>query len=260
MNEQEIKEAVADSLRSAGFEVVLLAARDEATPDLLATKGRRFLIEIKTKEDDPAVLLDRRNRLDAGEVAVGAAPFTPQNTISRIIKKGSEQLAAYPSERSDFRLLWLLAVGADSEGQYEQFRATLYGLTNVVGPDDSSLMPCYCLRHSAFYRWRDVLDGAVISTLESGELCLNSYSPRYAELRGSVLGALFGQGIVDPQALEQSGAAYIADCDVDRNDETAVLQYLLRKYQRPALIPLNLGSLTAYVEVPSGPVARSGTG
>lgn len=260
MNEHEVEEAVAGFLRSAGFEVVLLPGRDEPTPDLLATKGQRFLIEIKTKEDDPAVLLDRRSRLDAGEVAGGAAPFTPQNTISRIIKKGSEQLAAYPSERSDFRLLWLLAIGADPEGQYEQFRATLYGLTNVVGPDDSSLMPCYYLRHSAFYRWRDVLDGAVTSTLESGELCLNSYSPRHAELRDSALGALFGQGIVDPQALEQSGAAYIADCDLDRNDEEAVLRYLLRKYRRPALMPLNLGSLTAYVEVPSRPVARRGTG
>ncbi len=260
MNEQEIKKAVADFLRSAGFQVVLLGERDEPTPDLLATKGHRFLIEIKTKEDDPAVLLDRRSRLDAGEVAGGAAPFTPQNTISRIIKKGSEQLAAYPSERSNFRLLWLLAVGSDPEGQYEQFRATLYGLTNVVGPDDSSLMPCYYLRHSAFYRWRDVLDGAVISTLESGELCLNSHSPRHAELRGSDLGPLFGQGVVDPEALEQTGAAYIADCDLDRNDEAAVLQYLLRKYQRPALMPLNLGRLTAYVEVPSTPVPRRGMG
>jgi len=33
------------------------------------------------------------------------------------------------------------------------------------------------------------------------------------------LGALFGKGIVDPPALEQDGAAYIADCDLDRNDE-----------------------------------------
>ena len=57
MTDERIKNAVAEVVRGKGFGVDLLPERDgEQTPDLLATKGgQRFLIELKTKEDDSKV-------------------------------------------------------------------------------------------------------------------------------------------------------------------------------------------------------------
>jgi hypothetical protein len=56
--------------------------------------------------------------------------FTPQNTMSRVIKDGVKQLGAYPEGERDLALLWLLAVGEDTRSQYEQWLGTLYGLAS----------------------------------------------------------------------------------------------------------------------------------
>ncbi len=164
MSDRRIKDAISTFLRDHGFQVTQIAEGGQRTPDLLATCGQRYLIEIKTKEDDPAANAERAKRLGAGEIVQSGAPFTPQNTMSRIVRDGVSQLEAHPVKERDFCLLWLLAIGSDLDAQYEQFLATLYGLSNVVGPDSQPLMPCYYLRDSAFFRWRDLLDGAIVGT------------------------------------------------------------------------------------------------
>jgi hypothetical protein len=251
ITEANIKRLVGSSFSSRGFVVIEIPEVETQTPDLAVEKeGQRFLVEIKTKEDDPQELADRLEVLRRGQIADSATPFIPQNTISRIIKKAAEQLLAYPDETNAFRLVWLLALGSDANGQYEQFRSTLYGLTNVVGPDNPTLIPCYYLHHSGFFRWRNSLDGAVIATPEGAELCLNTFSPRYEEFKYSEVGRMFGTSVVDPLELERKGKTYLADCEIDRNDENAVLSYAARKYNRPALMTFNMGSLVAYIENP----------
>jgi hypothetical protein len=48
---------------------------------------------------------------------------------------------------------------------------------------------------------------------------------------------LSGAGAVtDPPAREQEGGAFIADTDIARDDETAVLSYVRNKYSRPKLL------------------------
>ena len=107
-------------------------------------------------------------------------------------------------------------------------------------------MPCYYFHHSGFFRWRNVLDGAVIATPEGAELCLNTFSPRYLTFKQSEMGGMFGESVVDPIEIEKQGACYTADCEIDRNDENAVLSYLAGKYHRLALMSFNLGSVVAY--------------
>jgi hypothetical protein len=58
---------------------------------------------------------------------------------------------------------------------------------------------------------------------------------------------MFGDHVVDPDAREAAGLAYVADCDVDRNDENAVIQYLCSKYNRAALMSFDMGSSAMYV-------------
>jgi hypothetical protein len=242
MSDRQIKDAISKFLRECGFEVTQVPEGPHPSPDLLVTKSQRYLIEIKTKEDDPAVIADRARRLRAGEVVDSGAAFTPQSTMSRIIRDGVKQLEAYPARERDFCLLWLLAVGSDLESQYQQFLGTLYGLTNLVGPDSLTLMSCYYFRNSAFFRWQN-LDGAIVGTMARGELCINSYSPRGTSLKESSLAQIFGTAVTDPRKREVEGRAYIADCDVDRRDEQQLLQYLQTKYRRPALMAMDLGTV-----------------
>ena len=242
MSDQNIKKAISEILRGHGFEVTQLPEGQQRTPDLLVVKDQRYLIEIKTKEDDPALIAERSRRLKAGEIVKSGAPFTPQNTMSRIIRDGVEQLGSYLPQDHDLCLLWLLAVGSDVESQYEQFRGTLYGLTNVVGPDTYPLIPCYYFRNSAFYRWPQLV-GSVVSTLDHAELCINSYSPRAASLRTSSLAQFFGTAVTDPAKREAEGRAYVADCEIDRRNKEEVLRYVEKKYQRPALMTMDLGTV-----------------
>jgi hypothetical protein len=104
-------------------------------------------------------------------------------------------------------------------------------------------MPCYYFRNSAFYRW-PLLDGAVVGTLDHGELCINSHSPRGDLLKSSAFAQIFGT-VTDPRDREAQGRAYIADCKGDRSDVQGVLQDLQAKYGRPALMTMGLGTLAA---------------
>jgi len=252
MSDQAIKNAISTFLHGQGFHVLQIPEGERRTPDLLATGDHRYLIEIKTKENDPAAISERTKRLGAGQIFESGAPFTPQNTMSRIVRDGVEQLDAHPAQERDFCMLWLLAVGSDLESQYEQFLATLYGLTNMMRPDSRSLMPCYYFRESAFFRWRNVLDGAIVGTLDKGELCINSYSPRADAFKNSSLAGIFGTAVRDPRQREAEGRGYIADCDVDRRDEQEILRYVQTKYGRPALMTMDFGTVIAQVAVPAG--------
>src|SRR6266481_1265240 len=107
MSDQAIKDAISQFLRQHGFQVTQIPEGHHRTPDLLAIRGQRYLIEIKTKEDDPAAMAVRARSLSAGGIVESGAPFTPQNTMSRIIRDGVEQLGAYPPRERDFSLLWL---------------------------------------------------------------------------------------------------------------------------------------------------------
>lgn len=249
MTEQEIKDGVTRFLESSGFFVTQIPVSQKPTPDLLAVKEQRYLIEIKTKEDDQSVLDARLECLRRRGIAEGGASFAPQNTMSGIIKYGVEkQLAQYPEHERDFCLLWLVAAGTDSEAQYQQFLGTLYGLTNVCGPDDLSLMPCYYFRNSAFFRWPK-LDGAIVGTLGRFKLCVNSYSPQADTLKYSSLAERFATAVTDPRDLEARGEAYVADCHIDRRDEQGVIRYLQRKYDRPALMSMDLGMSVAWLDL-----------
>ncbi|MEO7419045.1 MAG: hypothetical protein ABI163_18430 [Thermoanaerobaculia bacterium] len=244
--DQELKEAIARHFEDRGFEVTLLEAKeDRRTPDLLVVKsGQRFLIEVKTKGDDLAALLERRRKLERGELVMHGARWV-SNTIAGIAKDGACQLNDYPSEERDFSLLWVHAEGEDPLSQAKQITCTLYGKTRVF----SILNPkfsyeCYFFYDSAFFRRRATLDGAIVSALGKAELCINTYSPRYSSFRVSEIVRAFGQDVVDPTELEQAGRAIIADCDVDRRKHDEVVRYLEEKYNEKSLQHLDIGSFS----------------
>lgn len=114
---------------------------------------------------------------------------------------------------------------------------------------------CYYFDHSEFYRFRDSLDGAIVSSLDEGKLCLNTLSARYESLRKSGLARSVGNGLCDPVSLTADGSAWIVDGAIDRLDENAVLRYLSEKYAERGVQRIRMGYISAMhlVSNPSTP-------
>lgn len=250
--DQELKQAISKHLEAMGFTVELLEeAEIRRTPDLLAKKkGQRFLIEVKAKGDNLATLLERQRKLAKGDLVIHGARWARRNTISGIARDGALQLNDHPHGERDFLLLWLHAEGSDPRSQFEQFASTLYGKTYIHSILNSKFSyECYFFYDSVFYRWRDILDGAILSTPTGVQLCVNTFCPRYSFFRDSELVKAFAQAVVDPIELEQAGHVIVADCDIDRKDHDKVKQYLAAKYNEKYLDHMEVGRISLAREV-----------
>jgi hypothetical protein len=231
-------------------------AKEKQEADFLARFGEvPVLIEEKTKEDDPVYMEKRFEKLESGEVHLTALPISRNETLSGIVKQATRQLGSSSDKRHDFRLLWFTATGAHAEGKYKQFRATLYGLTNILEMNKTHYRQCYYFRYADFFRRAHVIDGAVVAhtdgqTFYTAKLCLNALSPRYEALRSSPILHPFGTAVEDPSDLEADGTAFVLDCALDRKNESALLSYLQKKYGTASLMTIDIGKTQASFFVP----------
>jgi len=249
----QLRNALADALRKWGFEVKEIEETEVfKTPDLLVKNGSdEYLIEVKSKRDNPDRVAAERQRFTAGEIVERSDPLGVRNTIAGVIEEAAEQLEAFEPGTERIRLLWFQAVGDDAEVQERQFRATVFGTTNIIDiDDDGPMLPCYYFSESAFFRFKNSLDGAVVASGDQAQLLVNTYSLRVDRLRESALAERFGTAVLDPVRLEEAGEALVADCTVDRRDSGAVLSYLQTKYCREKLMNMEMGKTTVGMLVP----------
>lgn len=214
--------------------------------------GCRMLIEEKTKLDDPAKKAERNATLAAGQVYGSTIPLTHNNRISGIVRKAAGQLTSTGSDvQHDLRILWFTGIEFDGEAKHYQFIATLYGSTRIFELDRPKMRECYFFRNSDFFRYKDKIDGAVAAYLKGDtvtlKLCLNPYSANYEALRDSPYAKQFKHGLIDPVAEEAAGEVYIADTDIPRNNESAVLRYLEEKYGLQQAMNMDMNMASAVV-------------
>jgi len=101
---------------------------------------------------------------------------------------------------------------------------------------------CYYFDYSDFYRYKDDLDGAILSKNEVMLLVLNNHSPKYEKFLASDFVKRFGsEFIIDPPEREKEGKIWIADCEIPRKEENQILGYLKEKYllDNPRRIRMN---------------------
>lgn len=248
---KRVESALVALLEHLGFTVEPVEEGEGKTPDLVASKdAETFLIEVKTKQDDASREQRMEEAFEVGRVFEEVLPMGPRNRVSAIVQHGVRQLEALGA-KDPLRLMWFAALGRRAKVYACQIRATLLGSTQVFDLQETSWQrDCYFFHGSAFYRWRNKLDGAVIAQSKSGQLLVNPFSPRADRLRRSPMAVTFGQGVLDPIALEAVGRACIVDGDVDRNDEAAVQHFLQQKYRRPMLQSIEMGHHGVWVGVP----------
>ncbi|HEX4966658.1 MAG TPA: hypothetical protein VF173_37960 [Thermoanaerobaculia bacterium] len=239
--DQDLKDTIADLLRDRGFEVVQLPERDERTPDLLVTyQHERYIIEIKSKRDNEALLREESEFLANGEIVKHFEGVGRRVPVARVIESAIKQIRNLPPRASDFRLIWLHAEGFHPQLQMQQFHGTLYGTTDIIDLEGPTRL-CYYFYHNELHRFRAELDGAILTDGEKGQLCLNNFSPRAVNLRESFLAReAFKDGICDPEVLERNHGVLIADGTEDRQDSDAVLRFLQKKYGRMMIMKMDM--------------------
>ncbi len=144
-------------------------------------------------------------------------------------------MLSHDPKGESFRVIWLHSAGKDPQLHYERFKATLFGTETLVSLGLRGIITCFYFNESAFYSWRESLDGAMLTYLNNGELaaqlCINTHSPRVQQFRESELVLSMSKGLCDPDTLNGlDNNVMIADCSIDRGDPRAVLAYLQGKY------------------------------
>lgn len=237
----------------ASVESLPTSTKEEA--DWLATlDGCRLLVEEKSKYEDPATRAARHATLTAGQVHGSTYPLTGNNRLSGIVRKAARQLSSTGKDLShDLRILWFTSMDFDAEAKHFQLMATLYGSTRIFELDRPVHRPCYFFRNGDFFRYGASLDGAIVSFMHADtvtmKLCLNPYSLNWEALRDSPYGTQLSAGLVDPIAEDAAGVAYIADTDIPRQDEAAVLRYVEEKYKLERAMNIDLGLTSAAIRV-----------
>ncbi len=226
-------ECVEALLTAAGLRAQRVPPVEAPRCDLAAEDDtERYLIEVKGIHDEEAVAATLRT----GEIYDKDRDISRSGSVSDKIEEALHQLRE--TDNGSHSGLWLVVLierGPSWSGVImKQVLSTLYGVRTIadLGPQPGVTRKCLYFSHSAFFRHRGELDGAIIMDGTGARLCLNDYSERAHRLHDSRLGCFFvhDQSLYDAARLESEGGYLVADCDTDRNDQQAVLQYLREKY------------------------------
>jgi hypothetical protein len=234
-----------------GFKVINIpSGKHDLTPDFEVIGNRcKYTIELKIKNDDLNEILREREALSRGEIAERSIPVGPRNRLAGIIKKGVRQMSDYDPAGDSFRVIWLHSAGQDPCLHYKRFHSTLFGTENLVSLSLPHIITCYYFHESAFFRWRDSLDGALLTYENTAQLCINSLSNRAEQFRQSELVVNLSEGLCDPKLEESNDHVMIVDCDIDRNESEKVLSYLRVKYHLNHLQTIPMVQHTGIIEL-----------
>jgi len=231
-----------------GYQAEKITEGNEKSPDFLIFDNEsRYVVELKTKFASTEEIQNRHLILSSGKIHEIHETVNRKNLLSGIITKANKQLEKFNAENV-FKIAFLLATGHLAELRILQYEATLYGSTCMISSKGSS--DCYFFYNSDFFRYRNSLDGAIVSTETEANLLLNPLSPRYNQFKNSSLSQLLGDAVIDPIQLERSGKAFLVDSDLDRNNKEQVLKYLREKYRIDDLMDLPMTYLSGTLFVP----------
>lgn len=252
MNEKEFKPVAKQILAGFGLEAFDVPVRDSVlTPDFeVHGGGNKYVIELKIKDDDPDEVAKDIEELATGTVVSKSIPIGPRNALAGIIRKGVQQMMEYDPTHDMFRVIWLHCSGRDPELHYRRFHSTLFGCETLFSIRIEHTLTCYYFHPSAFYSWKEDLDGALLTYNNSGQLCINSLSSRVSEFRESSIVRAMAAGLCNPDKNEGvENGILIADCDLSRKDINPILNFLQNKYNLDHLQPIPMQQHTGMIAV-----------
>lgn len=254
MSEDEKEKALArEMMRHLGIELRDIPQNNTPTPDFaFEIVEDEFTIELKSKGDDSESEERFYNELEKGHVVSESTPILPRNKLDGVIGDGVGQMAKFDAENRKFRIIWLHCAGRKPDLHWRRFHATLFGSATLISLEKTSTLLCYYFYDSSFFRHRDSLDGAILSTPTGQfQLCINSLSPRADRFRSTELVRRAAAGLCDPTREEGRSGALIADCMISRKNTADVLEYLKGKYSIGHLQEMTMNQFSGSIKFPT---------
>jgi hypothetical protein len=232
-------------LEDAGLRVQPVAATTTKRCDLRAqNEAEQYLVEVKGFHDDEAI----GRALREGKLHQTVVSYEHRNAVEDGVEEAVKQLreTAGGSDGA-LRLAALLVRTTDNSNvTRQQILGAIYGKVSLTFPGAQSLQECLYFAESAFFRYRDLLDAALVIDHCGACLYLNDYGSRLDRMRRSGLGRFLAghNALYDAERLENEGML-VADCDVPRRNERALIEYLEKKYNRKGLAPMGFKHFSA---------------
>ncbi len=242
-------------LKQLGLKAEKIPESDEKSPDFIVkTDSKKVLIELKTKYDSPEFVEKRDTALDLDGEFEHVGVLRRTNTISGLITEAYKQLKQRKTKYgTDECYVFLLGTEPYANDKYYQFYYTVYGVKFLMPLQLRRTAPtprdCFFYEYNDFYRYRDVIDGAVISNGRLIKLCLNPFSAAYDGRANNEFVNAFKTHVVDPYALEEADQVFVVDSDIDRSDTNAIDHYLMKKYDLEKVTAANFPSIKAEFSV-----------
>ena len=242
-SDRELKSMVMSFLDEVGIPSEEIPVRDSKTPDLLLARDTpdATLMELKTKKDNPLAIKEIDEELDQGGVVSRSQPTSKWNRLDGIIGHAVDQMKHLDPERSVFRTIWIHCVGLDADLSEMRLKATLYGTQKLFCERRPNIVTCHYFWNSSFFRFRDDLDGVIISRGDQAQLNLNDHSPKFRSFISSRLAAGFGEAIYYPQQFMDDEDFMYHDSSMLRSSEDEIIGELRAKYGMELIQTINLG-------------------
>jgi hypothetical protein len=243
MDDERDIEDVCKNLKAAGLLVTLVDVDPKAERCDLSAKDtcEKYLIEVKGINDEDEIKQTLRN----GGMFETDRSHVFRNRVAKEIHKAKKQLQSTANDYEDH--LWLVALIArskyDAPFMSEQILGTLYGVGAITDSEAGGACRrrrCLYFSASAFFKHPD-LDGAIVLGPDGIALYMNDYGRRLDRVRQSGLACFLAQYnvVYDKEAMESRSDCLIADFEMDRTDQNAVLDRLKQKYSSPKLQIVN---------------------
>lgn len=214
------------------FNVEKIEECETKTPDFFAKFDfENYIIEVKDKNDSDELKQDL-GKMDEGQMLNIEFDLQNTGTIDKIISKAKAQIKQIAENEDDiFRVIWFHSSAIHNEAYKEQIITSLYGTVVLWDLNsDKDVGKCYYFNNSKFFRYRNEIDAVIVADDKSAQLCLNTFTPRYEQIKQSELVKVFKEGTLDPFQEEVEKRGYVADTDIDRRDIKEVLNYVDSKY------------------------------
>jgi hypothetical protein len=253
MNDSISRSYVLDITKKLGISVEEIPESEpKKSPDFEFYCGDECtLVELKSRISDWDLSKKEIEILDKGGVIDRHESIGAHSTISSRIADASEQLLKFQTERHAFRLIWYFTHGQFSELAADRVRATLIGDITIFDADSERQWRACFFDHSQFFRHREVLDGAIVSSMSKNDiitvqLILNPLSPRYELFRCSKLSEMLSACILNPFIEEDM---LVVGADANRDSEQDKLDYLALKYNIKNPFIIRMSHIAAAVEI-----------
>ncbi len=246
MNQDE--EFIQKMFNFYGIELKKIEESKSKSPDFIYKKSEQtILLELKTKYDEQIFLDKRRDILQRDEMFEHSDILKYSNTYSGLNKNAYIQLEERKNQISaNLCFIIFYAKEPNSIDKMEKYEVTIYGKKFLIPINTDEYKAKYCFYYDLndFMRFKNVIDGAIITNGQQLRICLNSVSPNYEEVKKCDVVKIFDKGVNDPIELEKIKKIMLMPESINRKKKDEVKEYIKKEYKIEKFVEADFPSYT----------------